>query len=218
MFIIAELGSNLRPFDILTVSSGISQAAAMGADAVKVQVFTRSHFPRSEREQKCAAEFPRYRLNDFVKMAHSWHIEAGASVFDEHAVDACFDAGCDFLKIASREVYNQPLVDLALETKLPVYSSFPWPYPLLRRASNETPLICIAKYPTTVWPAFPDPESGNIWGWSSHTPHYQDVLQAVDAGATIIEKHFALSPQDPEAAWSLLPQQFKEMCDAIKSA
>jgi sialic acid synthase SpsE len=215
MFVIAELCSNVRPFDLVTLRSAVAAAATSGAQAVKVQVFSRSHFPRSEREQKRAVEFPRSHLSVFVKMAHAWGIQAGASVFDEHAVDCCFDAGCDFLKLASREAYNGQLVGLVLETQLPVYTSFPWPDPLLRRAANETPLICVTEYPTWSWPDFG--RKADPWGWSSHTPHYQDVLQAVASGASVIEKHFALSPQDPEAAWSLLPQTFKEMCDAIRA-
>jgi sialic acid synthase SpsE len=234
MFVIADLCSNARPFRMPvmfdaepgTLSAFIRGVARAGTDAVKVQVFTPGHFPKSEREAKRHDVFPRETLGAFVRTAHDYGIQAGASVFDEHAVDACFEAGCDFLKIASREAFNSALVHLASDTGLPVYTSFPLHHFRLDRRrpllAGEMPLVCIAEYPTLEWAI--EAESfewfGNQtgWGWSSHTSHYQDVLQAVHSGATVIEKHFALASDDPEAAWSLLPEGFKEMCDAIKAA
>lgn len=224
VFVIADLCSNLFPFGEIRLNRMIELSGLSGASAVKIQVFTRSHFPRAERESRRLYEFPRDELKRFVGRANASRLKAGASVFDEHAVDACFEAGCDFLKIASREAYNMPLVHLALDTGLPVYTSFRWgingPAWMREIATGETPLACIASYPTAEWGGIEQTTRwlGKSWGWSSHTSHYQDVLEAVAAGATVVEKHLALSPDDPEAAWSLLPQQMKEMVDAIKGA
>ena len=52
-------------------------------------------------------------------------------------------------------------------------------------------------------------------GWSSHTAYISDCIKAVDYGAIVIEKHLALSKDDPEAAWSLLPPAFEFMCHEI---
>ena len=231
VFVIADLCSNAAPFhpplmfdqEPGTLTASIRSAARSGASAAKVQVFTRSHFPKEEREAKRHVEFPRGHLPFFVRICHDYGVQAGASVFDEHAVDACVDAGMDFLKLATREYLNDRLLDSALETNLPVYVSVPWTVEFFRvpsRRKKETFMACFSQYPTLAWGGIPEAARwlGERWGWSSHTPHYQDVLQAVAAGAAIIEKHLALSPDDPEAAWSLLPQQMKEMVDAIKSA
>jgi sialic acid synthase SpsE len=222
MILIADLCSNIAPFDRKVVAWAAERAVASGATHVKVQVFTPSHFPRQERDAKRAVTFPRHLLGmlvDVVENAGGW---VGASVFDEHAVDACLDAGVDFLKLATREAFNTTLVDLCADTGLPTFTSIPLGLkvqPWRDRRPNETFLGCIPQYPVVDWPAYdpfahfrPQPS----WGWSSHTPHYQDVLMAVAAGATVIEKHLMFTPTDPEAAWSLSCEDFRRMVDAIE--
>ena len=117
-----------------------------------------------------------------------------------------------------------PLVHLALDTGLPVYTSFPWlvwrSLPDRSTLCGETGLACIASYPTLEWGGIGQAAEwfGEPWGWSSHTPHWEDVLRAVELGATIIEKHIRFADSDPEAAWSLSFDGMKEMVNAIKAA
>ena len=222
MILIADLCSNAAPFGEHALVWGSTRAVLAGATHVKVQLFTPSHFPRQEREAKRAVTFPRGRLPGFVWAVHMAGARAGASVFDEQAVDACVDAGVDFLKLATREAFNSQLVDLCQDTGLPFYTSIPLGtevQPWRDRRPNETFLGCLAQYPVVDWPAY-DPfahfRSQPAWGWSSHTPHYQDVLMAVAAGATVIEKHLMFNDSDPEAAWSLTCAEFRSMSDEIK--
>jgi sialic acid synthase SpsE len=223
MILIADLCSNLAPFLEHVLLRSVERAVASGATHVKVQVFTRSHFPRAERDAKRSVEFPRRLLPTFVDHVHDLGGLAGASVFDEHAVDACVDAGVDFLKLATREAFNTTLVDLCADTGLPTFTSIPLGLevqPWRDRRPNETFLACIPQYPTLDWQV-----EGALaifrrkqpaWGWSSHTPHYQDVMMAVAAGATVVEKHLMFTPMDPEAAWSLSCEDFWRMVDAIE--
>jgi sialic acid synthase SpsE len=53
------------------------------------------------------------------------------------------------------------------------------------------------------------------WGWSSHTRGWLDCWLAAKWGASVIEKHLALSPDDIEAGHSLLPHEFHKMTRAI---
>ena len=84
-FIIAEFCSNVAKdwnFDRWCwVARGVN------ADAVKVQIFRATHFPEAEQASKHPLEFPRERFADFVKVAHYYGVQAGASVFDADAVE-----------------------------------------------------------------------------------------------------------------------------------
>ena len=137
MDLIADLCSNVAPFHEHGLVWASTRAVLAGATHVKVQLFTPSHFPRQEREAKRAVTFPRERLKGFVCAVHACGGKAGASVFDEQAVDACVDAGMDFLKLATREAFNPVLVDLCADTGLPFYTSLPlWAYRCLLYTSD----------------------------------------------------------------------------------
>ena len=222
-YVIAELCSNTAPFDDARLEMFCRAAAEAGADAAKVQLFLPDHFPEAEREAKRAVQFPREVFPRLVGLAHWLGIEAGASVFDAAAVEIA--AGGDFLKLATREEDNRVLRLLCFSKRLPIFRSVSW-RPRFQSAAwpGETTLGCMAEYPT------PDdhpallllPKLASIlsapFGWSSHTRGWEDVLAAVRAGATVIEKHLKLSDADPEAAWSLNPAQFAEMVKQIREA
>jgi sialic acid synthase SpsE len=224
VYIIAELCSNAAPFDDARLEAFCRAAADAGADAVKVQLFLPDHFPEAEREAKRAVQFPRGTFPEFVAMAHSLGMEAGASVFDPAAV--AIAAGGDFVKLATREETNLGLRFRCRELDIPVLRSVRWPAVSTESRSwlGETTLGCIPEYPVS------DDHSALIslrglpdllsfpYGWSSHTRGWEDVIAAVRAGATVIEKHLKLSDEDPEAEWSLNPQQFAEMVKQIREA
>src|SRR3990172_1121814 len=84
-------------------------AAMAKATAVKVQLFKAEHFPSAEHASKRPLEFPRARLVEFVEAAHRHGLRAGASVFDNEAVELAAKH-CDFLKLAAREWDNAELI------------------------------------------------------------------------------------------------------------
>ncbi len=213
--IIAEFGSSPAPawdFDRWCL-----EAFLAGATHVKVQLWRADHFPEAEWEAKAPLKFPRGRYPEFVGTAHKYGMKAGASAFDKEAARMLRHG--DFGKVALRE-YNNSRLAWAIEDNVEhVYESCPvW---TARRGYRH--LGCIPEYPTPMpralfgllrwaW----NSRHARTWGWSSHTTGIADCVLAVMLGATMIEKHFALTPQDVEAGHSLLPTQFARMARKIQ--
>lgn len=222
-YFIAELGANIFPFSRSRLARFVEAAAEAGADAVKVQLFRADHFPVAERREKIQHEFPRYEFDWFLRMARAFGLEAGASVFDEDAIELCRDA--DFIKLAAREANNRILLEAAYlgYRRGPVYRSLPvralepgWAIGVLEHA-----LGCVSMYPT------PSSDAADAlgglptgWGWSSHTTGYEDCMVAARFGAPVIEKHFKLAGveagEQAEASWSLFPWDFARMVEECR--
>ncbi|KKM08253.1 hypothetical protein LCGC14_1725690 [marine sediment metagenome] len=231
VIVIAELGSNIYPFKAEQLQLKIRAAAAAGADAVKIQLFKAEHFPVAEREVKERFEFPRHMIPVFAQIAIQHELAYGASVFDKQAVDMAVAARCDFLKLATRETGNTRLRAYCHEEfGEPIYRSVNWPIDrtvseadtawTMLAVPGEVTLGCVSEYPTNrpAWWNLANLKSDlfDPFGWSSHTQGMEDVLIAVQAGATVIEKHLATDPTDVEAEWSLLPPEFGQMVEAIR--
>lgn len=223
-FVIAELCSNVIPYLSLEggLESAVREVANTGATANKIQLFSHRHFPQPEWESKKRVEFSRNRVQEFVDLCHKYNLLAGASVFDDDAVDLLEQCGADYIKMATREHFNLNLWQRVLESPLPKIASFEYnpdddePYSDLPYAENTIHLACIPQYPV-IDPRMPSwIDLMDNWGFSSHTPDYLDCLLAVSRGACVIEKHVKFSEQDYEAGWSLLPKQFGEMCRDIR--
>lgn len=211
-YIIAEFGSNAWPFTREKLTGLLIGAAEANVDAVKVQLFRADHFPNEERKAKARYEFPRDEFAWFVNTAHMLGLAAGASVFDQDAVDLCVYIPTDFIKLASREEDNHSLrkyVQANYRRTIVRSVAYPPKQPI-RRMPREVTLGCISEYPTIrghwLLPDFhtllPKP-----YGWSSHTMMAEDCLAATGLGAVAIEKHMRLFDNDPEALWSLTPKQ-----------
>lgn len=239
VIVVAELGSNIHPFKAEQLQLKIRAAAAAGADAVKIQLFRAEHFPEAEQQTKKQFEFPRHMIPIFAQIAIQHGVAYGASVFDKQAVDMMVAARCDFLKLATREMGNVELRKYCHEEFIePIYRSVYWPPRIAERHyqgmmavgdrlfdhdawnRGEVTFGCVPEYPSYrhAWwdlaqlsSVLPEP-----FGWSSHTQGMEDVLIAVQAGATAIEKHLATDPADVEAEWSLMPLEFARMVEAIR--
>lgn len=224
MKLIAELGSNPAPeWDL---RRWCEEAAGAGATHVKIQLWRPEHFPESERADKRWLEFPRSHLGKFAETAHGFGLQAGASVFDGEAIEIVARR-CDFLKLAAREVNNPgltvPTLAAGQRYGKPVYRSVPdltWGY------SNRhmTLLYVIPEYPTPMWKALVAVVRAAVhfrklespWGWSSHTTGWLDCWLAAKLGASVVEKHFALSKDDVEAGHSLTPDAFQRLAERIR--
>lgn len=218
--IIAELGSSPAP--AWDFEPWLTAAADAGADAVKVQLFHAGHFPAAEQAAKRPLEFPRHRLAEFVTAAHAHGLSAGASVFDKGAVRLAAEH-CDFIKLAAREQHNYDLILDVQRTGKLFYKSVSdtrvadWPQDVTLYAIQSYPAFMLhALYQAVRWPMFCKVCGIEKWGWSSHTRGYLDCVLAARLGASVIEKHLALSPTDLEAGHSLTPAQFAAMCRAIR--
>ena len=219
MMLIAELGSSPAPeWDL---RRWCETAADAGADAVKIQLFWAEHFPLAEQASKRPLEFPRERLAEFVETAHSLGLQAGASVFDADAVELAA-RHCDWLKLAAREQNNTDLELKAFYTLRPVYRSISRREPIFK-SMRQTTLWTVERYPTPLWiaiwhawraAAFLNSQAVG-WGWSSHTCYGLDCFLAARLGASVVEKHLALAPDNIESGHSLLPAHFKRLAAAL---
>ena len=188
-----------------------------------------------------------YKLYQQAATPWEWHAaifqeakKAGVACFstpfDETAVDFLeqFDPPCH--KIASFELTHHPLLRKVAATGRPVILStgmatldeIAESVGILRDGGcpEITLLKCTSSYPAP-------PEEANLAripdmakrfgvrvGLSDHTMGISVPVAAVALGATVIEKHFCRSRQEPgpDSAFSLEPDEFKSMADAVRAA
>lgn len=214
VFLIAELCSNIHPFTKERINEFVDLAALAGADAVKIQLFRADHFPNEERAAKRPLEFPRELFGWFLDRARLYGLQGGASTFDMDAIDLSTRLGADFVKLATREQHNLALRNYAnKEFKGTIYRSVDFDELAYHapRLPREVTLGCVPRYPTNITNKLLNNIEFKLtggylpapFGWSSHSRMFDDVIVAVRAGATVIEKHIRIDDTDPEARWSL---------------
>lgn len=159
-----------------------------------------------------------------------------SSAFDSTAVDFLEEIGVLVHKIASPELVDIPLIQKMARTGKPlVLSTGMATLPEVEeaiaaaRTAGATQIALLRC--SSAYPAPPDEMNlrsipdmtqrfGMPIGLSDHTPGIAVSVAAVSLGATIIEKHLTISRADggPDAAFSLEPQEFKCLVDAIRTA
>jgi N-acetylneuraminate synthase len=158
-----------------------------------------------------------------------------SSAFDATAVDFLEAIGMPAHKVASFELVDLPLIEKMAKTGKPLIISTGMATleeieeaVRAARAAGATQIAllkCTSAYPAP-------PEEVNlrtladlaerfhvIVGLSDHTLGIAVPVAAVALGARIIEKHFTLSRavKGPDSAFSLEPQEFRAMVDAIRT-
>ena len=157
--------------------------------------------------------------------------------FDITAVDFLESIGVPAYKIASFELVHQPLLRRVAATGKPVILStgmatkeeITEAVTTLRDAgANQIALLkCTSAYPAKIEdanlrtiPAM-QKEFGMPVGLSDHTLGSAVAVTAITQGACIVEKHFVLDRErdkGPDSAFSMEPQEFKEMVESIRAA
>jgi len=170
-------------------------------------------------------------------MANNLGLDLFTSPFDVSAVDFLETLDMPAYKIASCEITDHILLRRIAETQKPVIISsgmatkdeLKTAITILR--NYGTPHICMLKC-TSAYPA--KPEDANLAtltdmiknfrvdciGISDHTLGITVPITSVVLGAKVIEKHFTLSRNSgsPDDAFSLTPNEFKEMVDSVRIA
>jgi pseudaminic acid synthase len=159
-----------------------------------------------------------------------------SSAFDSTAVDFLENMDVPAHKIASFELVDIPLIQKIAHTRKPLIMSTGMATveeieEALRSArdagaSQIALLKCTSAYPAPVQDmnlrTIPEMARrfGVPVGLSDHTMGIAAPVAAVALGACIIEKHMTLSRSTPgpDSAFSLEPQEFKAMVDAIRTA
>ena len=156
--------------------------------------------------------------------------------FDFSAVEFLESLDVDFYKIASSELVDIPLIKRVAQTGKPVLISTGMGnleeieealQTLRTNGCTEICLLkCTASYPAKVEEAnlrtlieFAD-RFGVIPGLSDHTMGPIVPTVATALGAKVIEKHLTLARSDggPDSAFSLEPDEFKDMIKVVREA
>ncbi|MSS70322.1 MAG: pseudaminic acid synthase [Candidatus Latescibacteria bacterium] len=168
--------------------------------------------------------------------AYQLGIDLFSTPFDGTAVDFLEDMGMLAFKIASFENVDLPLLRRVARTGKPIIistgmatlSEIDEAVRTLREAGCRQ--IALLKC-TSAYPALPEEMNlrtiphlseafGVPVGLSDHTLDVAVPVSAVTLGACIIEKHFTLSRSQPgpDSAFSLEPDEFRVMVDAVRTA
>ena len=172
---------------------------------------------------------------DLKEYANNLGMDLFSSPFDVTAVDYLENLDMPAYKIASCEITDHILIKKIAQTGKPVIiSSGNASIDELQEAvdvlrNNGCTQICMLKC-TAAYPA--KKEDANlltindminrynvIGGLSDHTLGHEVPTLSVAMGARVIEKHFTLSRDSgsPDDAFSLTPNEFKDMVDAVRT-
>ena len=168
------------------------------------------------------------------KIANDLNMDLFSSPFDPTAVEFLEKMDVPAYKVASFEIVDIPLIQKIAQTGKPIILStgmaslaeIEEAVHAIRKEGNDQ--IALLKC-TSAYPALPEemnlrtiPHLAQMFdvpvGLSDHTLGISVPVAAVALGVCIVEKHFTLSRQmpGPDNAFSLEPQEFKAMVDAIR--
>jgi N-acetylneuraminate synthase len=251
-YIIAELSANHH--GSLDEAARLVQAAAeAGADAIKLQTYTPDTITidadsdyfrisantvwdgRTLYELYSEAYTPWEWHESLKRVAEAFGLALFSSPFDASAVDFLSALGVPAFKIASFELVDIGLIQLAARTGKPIIMStgmgtldeITEAVGAARSAgARELALLkCTSAYPAP-------PEEANLrtiphladafdvpTGLSDHTVGAAVPIAAVALGAGIIEKHLTLSRgvDGPDSGFSTEPREFQEMVRGIRA-
>ncbi|MEL7001563.1 MAG: pseudaminic acid synthase [Bacteroidota bacterium] len=253
VFIIAELSANHNHDKRVAVDT-IKAAKKTGADAIKLQTYTpdtltidcdNEYFTINQNtlwdgktlyELYKEAYTPWEWHEDLFRIAREEGLECFSSPFDSTAVDLLEELNTPAYKIASFEIQDVPLIELAaskgkpiiLSTGIATKEDIELAVVTCRKAGNNdiALLKCTSSYPAPI-------ELANLntmvdmkkqfnveVGLSDHTMGNVVPIVATSLGATIIEKHFILDKNlgGPDAAFSLDPEEFSSLVQDVRNA
>jgi N-acetylneuraminate synthase len=159
-----------------------------------------------------------------------------STAFDPRAVDFLEEMGVPVHKVASFEIVDIPLIEKMARTGKPLIISTGMATlgeieEAVQAARNAGATQIALLKCTSAYPAPPEEMNlrtiphlaeafGVPVGLSDHTLGIAVPVAAVALGACIVEKHFTLSRDipGPDSAFSVEPQEFKAMVEAIRTA
>jgi pseudaminic acid synthase len=168
------------------------------------------------------------------KVANDLGLDLFSTPFDDTAVDFLEKMGVPAHKLASFELVDIPLVQKMARTGKPLIMSTGMSTveeieEAVKTARGAGAIQIALLKCTSAYPALPEemnlrtiPELSRRFdvpvGLSDHTMDSAVAVAAVALGACIIEKHLTLSRSEPgpDSAFSLEPQEFKAMVDAVR--
>lgn len=245
VLLIAEIGINHNG-DEATAMELLETAARSGADAVKWQLFDADQMvsrwapgvshadSQGMLDLFRSLQLPSSCWTGLRKRARELGLFFGCSLFDFTALGWAKTLGLDFLKVASGELTNRPLLEASFalsdtwivstgaSTTAEIAGLLEW----LQGCGRPMPILleCTSAYPARAEQI----RLGNIaWlrdsfgvcsGFSDHSLGMHIPVAAVACGARVIEKHFTLDRHQPgpDHALSMDPGGFLQMTEAIR--
>lgn len=168
------------------------------------------------------------------ELAHSLGMGFFSTPSDETGVDFLEKLNVPVYKISSFEITDIGLIEKAARTGKPIIMStgiaeeedIKLAVDTCRKVGNNNILLmkCTSSYPAPIEEAnlmtIPDMKTrfGVRVGLSDHSMGNTVACTAVALGAEMVEKHFILDRRlgGPDAAFSMEPEEFKEMVDRIR--
>jgi sialic acid synthase SpsE len=251
-FIIGEVGVNHNG-SLNTALELVEAAVASGCDAVKFQTWRTERVYSPELSTK-----PKYQLagtpedesefatirklelsyDDFrvIKSACDRRGIVFISTPDElESASFLADLGVPFLKVASQDVTNPPLLASFAQLGLPVllstggatFAEVATAVEVVSRWCSDVALLhCVSSYPVplaqmnlSVIPSLRSAFALPV-GLSDHTVDVDAALISVGLGALIFEKHLTLDreAEGPDHQASMNPDQFRDYCERVRVA
>jgi N-acetylneuraminate synthase len=245
--IVAELSCN-HAGSLDTALDLVSVAAGAGANAIKLQTWTRGTMVIGRHTLKAGLWAGR-DLTQLYEEAHTpweWHkpifdlaselgIVGFSSVFDLSALAFLESLDCPMYKIASFEMVDERLVASVAATKKPLIISTGMAEQAEIEATVHTArgngcqsltlLHCISSYPAKesdvnlATMAHLRQRNNCAVGFSDHTPGIGAAILAAGLGATVIEKHLAMdSSVTLDKPFSVPPYEFEAMVRGCREA
>jgi N-acetylneuraminate synthase len=183
----------------------------------------------------CEAHMPWEWQPKLKAIATDLDIDLFSTAFDASAIDFLEQMGVPVHKVASCEIVDLPLIERMARTSKPLIISTGMAtleeIGQAVQAARDAGATQIALLKcTSAYPAPPEemnlraiPHLAEAFhvpvGLSDHTLGVTVPIAAVALGACIVEKHFTLSRAilGPDSAFSLEPQEFKTMVEAIRT-
>jgi sialic acid synthase SpsE len=239
-YVIAEVGGN-HGGSVEKAKEYVTAAAEANVDAVKFQLYQAENLIIEEEpplplagddydtqfERFKELELSRGEWRELIELCDSLDIDFSASVFDTEMLEFALES-LPFIKIASGDMTNLPLLRRAAATDKPIvistgFSSFTEIREVIERLSGTQviPLHCMGCYPTdeedanlTMVETLAE-EFGEPVGYSDHTIGTLAPVAAAAKGASVIEKHFTLD-KSQDVGDHRLSANPKEMAEIVR--
>lgn len=253
IFIIAEIGVNHNG-KISKAFRLIDEAKKCGADAVKFQTYITDELvlknaPMAEHHKKNIKHktshykiLKKLELNfkdflDLKKYTKNNDMKFISTPYDITSLQFLIKIKSDYLKFASSEILNFPMLDLARKSKIPIIISTGMSSLtevkdsidfILEKNKNLIVLKCTSDYPAKL-------ETLNlkslkslqnvyknkiIYGFSDHSEGSVAAITALKYNVKFIEKHFTLNKNSigPDHKASSNPKEFKKFIQDINNS
>jgi sialic acid synthase SpsE len=220
VYIIAEAGVN-HGGSYRRAREFVRAAKGTGADAVKFQMFKGLLQEEPHLKELYINPAEMLKLKEFCDSIGIDFLCTPFSVMDANIL---FGMECKTMKLSHRlnvELwsYVQSLGVASIVSVLDLAHA-----KAVRRHMEPLALLyCTPDYPTKVkdvvlYEMTRIDKLAPMIGYSDHTVGTRIAVQAAKHGADIIEKHMCISPNDYEAGWSIMPDQFEKMAGEIREA